>query len=226
MRTDESSVELEEDLERDLAETYDPEQGMRPKQHSFVRMCLEDPFDDDPVYSEPPTLRPTSAPHRATLANDQLNFTVNLLHLARLLQAEPVGLLTVAASRKIAARLGDLEDVREAIDAVLAVRDARLERMLGSGAALSAYLKGLYLYVEGIVETLEEALSGLASIDGAALRFRLAAASQFYFDGLMHAIRFDLAQSDGREGAEARGATEELFFAATFLHEQILNAVR
>jgi hypothetical protein len=227
MRTDDSSVELEPapDGFRDGMETYDPEQAMRPKAHSFVRICLDDPYEEDPVYAvEPPTLPSTRAPHRALLANDQLNFTVNLLHLTRLLQGGPTGMLTEAAATKIADRLGDLEDVRDAIDAVLAVRDPFLERLLVQGAALSVYLKGVYAYGEGLSEAFEEALSGFASIDGPALRFRLAESSQFYFDGLIHAVRFELSLEDS--SAEARAATEQLFFAATFLHEQILSAVR
>lgn len=228
MTTDDSSVELDPPSglpwASDAAEAYDPELGIRPKHHSFVRLCVGDPYEDDAVYSEPPTLPATRAPHGGPLANDQLNLTVNLLHLSRLLQGEPVGLLTKAGAAKIADRLGDLEDVNDAIDAVLAVRDPFIERLLVPGAALSVYLKGLFAYGEGLVETFEEALGGFASIDGPAMKFRLAESSQFYFDGLSHAIRFELSLND--ESAEARAATEELFFAATFLHEQVLGCVR
>ena len=226
MRTDDSSVELEPPpgAFQGAVDSYDPEQGMRPRHHSFVRMCVQDPYEDDPLYAEPVTVPSSRAPHRALLANDQLNLTVSLLHLSRLLEGEPTGLLTRAAAHKIADRLGDLEDVRDAIEHVLSIHDPFLERLLVQGAALSVYLKGLYAYGEGLSETFEEALSGLGSIDGPALRFRLAESSQFYFDGLIHAVRFELSLEDSSE--EARAATEELFFAATFLHEQILTSVR
>jgi hypothetical protein len=224
MRTDDSSAELDPGFTAGEPSPYTPEHGMRPRQQSFVRICVEDPYEDDAAYSEPATLRTEGAPHRDSLANDQLNLTVNLLHLRRLLQGEPQGLLTPEAAARIGARLGDLEDVREAIETVLKLRGERVERMLASGASLSAYLKGLYLYCEGIVETFEEALSGLASIDGRALRFRLGEASQFYFEGLIYGIREEL----GRDVAshEALAAAEQLFFAATFLNEQILSSLR
>jgi hypothetical protein len=218
MRTDDSSAHLAEIVGE--AGDYDPEQGMVPRRQSFVRISVGDPYDDDPMFAEPPTLKTERETSRA-LANDQLNLTVNLLHLTRLLQAEPSGMLTPSAASTIGSRIGDIEDIRDAIDAVLSVKNERLERLLAPGAALSAYLKGLYLYLEGIVEAFEDALSGAAALDGAALRFQLAAASQFYFDGLMHAVRFDLLAAD--TSFEARAATEQLFFATTFVHEQILG---
>ncbi len=225
MRTDDSTADLQAgrldagpgaDLGQDA---YDPEQGMRPSRHSFVRLRVGDPYEEDSVYAEPPTLSTRGAPHRMLIENDQLNLTVSLLHLARLLQGERAPRTSAAACAAIAAGVGDVEDVRDAIEVVLALRDPRLDRLLGAGAALSAYLRGLHLYCEGIVETFEEALAGLATLEGGAVRFRLAAAAQFYFDGLMHAVRFDLARAGG--AAEAPAAVEELFFAATFLHRRV-----
>lgn len=223
MRTDDSSAELDPGY-ADEPSPYNPEQGMRPRQQSFVRICVEDPYEDDALFAEPATIRTEGAPHRESLANDQLNLTVNLLHLRRLLQGEPQGLLTADAAARIGARLAGLEDVRDAVETVLARKDEQLERMLASGASLSAYLKGLSLYCEGIVETFEEALSGLASIDGRALRFRLGEASQFYFEGLIYGIREELGRHDASRDALA--AAEQLFFAATLLNEQILSSLR
>jgi hypothetical protein len=49
-------------------------------------------------------------------------------------------------------------------------------------------------------------------------------ASQFYFDGLTHAVRFDLERSDGRE--EVLAAVEELFFAASYFHARVHDSFR
>ena len=223
--SDDSSVEV--DPQADPA-TYDPEQAMRPQRHSFVRMRADDPYEADSVYSEPATIRRASTPFGELLANDQLNLTVNLLHLRRLLLRSDDGAADGAgtAAPRIQAILGELEDLRDAIDTLLECNDPRRQRLLAPGASLSAYVKGLYAYCEGIVDAFEDALTvpPTQAVEWSTLRFRLGEAAQFFFDGLVHAVRFELGRERG--AAEALASVEELFFVAAYMHERLHRPFR
>jgi hypothetical protein len=205
MESDDSGVEIEVE--------FDPEEEIRPRAHSFIRLLPADDEAEDSVFAEPPTLRDTSAPDgRTLLANDQLNFTVNVLHLKRLVEGE---------RGPLADRVGDLEDIRDALESLLACEGA--SRLLRAGAPLSMYLKGLYLFCGSVAEALEEAFSAPRSKrDPKAFGWRLAEAAHFYFDGLIHAVRLELPKlpSLSKGARDIEGPLEELFFAASYLHTQ------
>jgi hypothetical protein len=192
---------------------FDPEEEIRPRAHSFIRLLPDDP-DYEP--SEPATLKNAPAPDgRALLANDQLNFTVAVLHLKRLAEGE---------KGPMADRVGELEDVRDAIESLLGC--SAIAPLLRPGAPLAAYLKGLYLFCGSAAEGFEDALSSPRSKrDSKALAWRLAEAAHFYFDGLTHAVRLELTK---RRNAprDLTAALEELFFSAAYFHAQIAKLSR
>jgi hypothetical protein len=207
MDSDDSSLDIEVE--------YDPEEEIRPRAHSFIRLLPPD-AEPDSVYAEPATLKNANAPDgRTLLANDQLNLTVNVLHLRRLAEAE---------SGPLADRVGELEDVRDALEALLANEHA--SHLLHSGGPLPAYLKGLYLFCGTVAEAFEDALAVPASRrDLRALGWRLAEAAHFYFDGLTDAVRLELLKAR-KAPRDLANALEELFFAAGYLHAQIARLSR
>jgi hypothetical protein len=193
MDADDSSVELDAE--------FDLDDEMRPRAHSFVRLMLD-------LELRPPK----GAPDRVRLANDQLNFTVNVLHLRRLAES---------TRGPVADRVGELDDVREALDTLFANESA--PALLHPGAPLVAYLKGLYVFCGTVTEVLEEALS--TPTDGRALGWRLAEAAHFYFDGLAPPVRAELTNL--RQATEEfREQIEELFFAVSYLHRQLAKMCR
>jgi hypothetical protein len=232
MRTEDSTADVET-LPPGPApafDAYDPERGIVPTRESFIRLRaqerVEDAYGADPVYGEPATIRAVTPAIRESLANDQLNFTVDLLHLQRLLEGEVPFRSAHVTAAAIRDRLGELEDVRDAIEALLALRDGRLQPLLGSGSPLAAYLKGLYLFSNGIVEAFEDLLTEPpgSRVEWTALRWRIAEAAHFHFDGLIYAVRCELQRLKNAEHLVA--TIEELFFAATYLHEQVQRTFR
>jgi hypothetical protein len=204
MDSEDSSIEI--DVE------YDPEEEIRPRAHSFVRLLPAD-AEVDSVYAETPTL--PNGDGRTLLANDQLNFTVSVLHLKRLAENE---------CGPMADRIGELEDVRDAIESLLGC--ASVVPLLRAGAPLAAYIKGLYLFCGSAAEGFEDALAAPRSKrDLKALGWRLAEAAHFYFDGLTHAVRLELTKQRS-EPRELCAALEELFFAAAYFHAQIAKLSR
>jgi hypothetical protein len=208
-----SSVDLEIDVE------YDPGGEMRQKAQSFVRLL---PGDEPPsgmlddVYNDPATIRTAAPSGRATLVNDHLNFTVNALHLKRLVEA------TEGVPAAISDRAGELDDVRDALETLLAVQ--AVAKLLRPDAPLTAYIKGLYLFCGGVAEVLDDTLSS-PQRNPKGLGWRLAEASHFYFDGLTHGVRMDLAKIPCPP-RELGASLEELFFAASYLHVQITKLSR
>jgi hypothetical protein len=208
MDSDDSSIEI--DVE------YDPEEEIRPRAHSFIRLLPADADADiDSVYAEPATVPNGTADGRVLLANDQLNFTVSVVHLKRMAENE---------KSPMADRIGELEDVRDALESLLAC--PAITPFLRPGAPLAAYLKGLYLFCGSAAEGFEDALAAPKSKrDLKALGWRLAEAAHFYFDGLTHAVRLELTKQRNPP-RELSAALEELFFTAAYFHAQIAKLSR
>jgi hypothetical protein len=203
MDTDDSGADIEVE--------FDPEEEIRPRAHSFIRLLPE----DEAYATEPATLKDVAATGRALLANDQLNFTVAVLHLKRLGEGE---------SGPVADRIGELEDVRDALETLLACPAAT--SLLRPGAPLMAYLKGLYLFCGAAAEGFEDSLSAPRSKrELKALAWRLAEAAHFYFDGLTHAVRLELTKMRNAP-RDLPAVLEELFFAAAYFHGQVAKLSR
>jgi hypothetical protein len=203
MDTDDSSVDIDVD--------FDPEEEIRPRAHSFIRLLPE----DEAYANEPVTLKDAVPNARALLMNDQLNFTVAVVHLKRLAEAE---------KGPIADRVGELEDVRDALESLLGC--PALTTLLRPGAPLAAYLTGLYLFCGAAAEGFEDSLSVPRSKrDLKSLAWRLAEAAHFYFDGLTHAVRLELTKMRNAP-RDLPPALEELFFTAAYFHGQVAKLSR
>jgi hypothetical protein len=236
MRASDSSVEI---LVDEAAQTdaypahYDPEEEMRPRANSYVRMRAETQTLTQVIdpYTEPPTTRIPAAGNieisREVLANHLLNLTVNVLHLKRLLELEPGHPFARAATRLLGDRVGELEDVRDAVEAVLAVRGQRASSLFQPGSPMTAYLKGLFLFAEALSDAFEDVLGTAyqTTVDWMTLRMRVVEASHFYFDGLAQAVRNELEKTAPRGGTDLDECVEELFFFASYMQGNTANTL-
>ncbi len=214
----------------------------QPEASSFPR--FRTPSLPPDFHDEPPTVRttwkgPASADEqrearqfREALGNDHLNVMVNFLHLQRILEGAPTFLR---------GRAQEVADVLDALEAVIEhAEDPRAVRMFGPGAALAAYVKGLYLWCDGVIEALEEAaetarthhdLAPESAPDSAVVRWRLVESSHFYFESLAAHIRSDIDalkidEGDAKEPlAPLRAQIEEMLWAASWLYESIAKSL-
>ena len=206
-----------------MTDGADPESGAEDAERarpSFIRFRPAEPVD---FQDEPPTVRTTSkgpgaSPSesrrfRDALANDHLNLTVNLLHLQRMLDG---------ASSILRGHTQELADVLHGLEAVIEhAYDPTVAPLLAPGSALAAYIKGLYLWCDGIIEALEEACDAARAYrDQAAVRWRLVESSHFYFDGLAPRIRDDV------RGLCIEEPIEELLWAAAWMHDSMAKSLR
>jgi hypothetical protein len=204
---------MDADSSLEIHVEYDPEEEVRPRAHSFIRLLPAD-SQTDAACAEPATVKTAAPDGLAFLANDQLNFTVSVLHLKRLVENERGAL---------ADRIGDLEDVRDALESVLG--SGSVGPLLRAGAPLAAYVKGLHLFCGAAAEAFEEALTA-SRRDLKPCAWRLAEATHFYFDGLTHAVRLDLMKQRLAPNRDLAHALEELFFAAAYFHDHIAKLTR
>src|SRR5947207_1001132 len=99
-------------------------------------------------------LRPESAARafRELLANDHVGFTASYLFLQKLADAEHGHPFAGAAIDLVRTRVAELTDLRDALEQIHAVADdPRVEAMLAPDRPLAAFLKGLYVWTDGIM---------------------------------------------------------------------------
>jgi hypothetical protein len=166
------------------------------------------------------------------LGDEQLAFHVGLSDLrealARALEALPRDRSTHAAAQAIEARVADLDDLREALNAVyLDAADPRTGSLLRSNGPLADYLRGLYAWNRGVLRALMDLADELRvlSPDWARLRARLEDTHGFYLRDLEPRIRRE-AKAFGVLCTEDPLADfamhlDELFWAASCLRTNL-----
>jgi hypothetical protein len=224
-----------------LPKDFDEE---RVRDSSFIRMRAEAPiygeaYGDD----EPPTLRaraPVSerprvagGSERDQLANEHVSFVASLLFLQRLSEIEPTQPFGGAAMNLVRTRVGELEDLRDALEAIqLAARDSRVDEMLAPKRPLAAFLGGIYLWTDGLMTALEDTAIAARPmrIDWFALKAAVIESSHFYFGDLFDPIRteasrLDIDASNPNEPLRTFGGDlEDLFFTCGWLYESLSRA--
>jgi hypothetical protein len=158
------------------------------------------------------------------MGEDQLNLTVNLLCLEHASEGVPYDVSARAAAASLRTRIQELSDLRDALNEIyLEASEAHFVPLLISDAPLPAYMKGLYLFCEEIISALTSLASGLRILqpDWAELRRRITDADVWYFNGLPREIQDELARLPVSEEIAVRigGRLEELFWAASYLHQ-------
>jgi hypothetical protein len=160
-----------------------------------------------------------------SMADRQLDLTVELATL----ENAATEVTKDAAAQMLRARAQEISDVRDALNEVYldAGEAPELAELFAPGAILAQYVSGIYLWCDATIVALGAFAMSLkgGSTDRCALRAALAEASGWYFDGLAEAARAEIAKLPERvaEDARARFAEdlEELFWAASWLHEQL-----
>ena len=86
--------------------------------------------------------------------------------------------------------------------------------------ALAAYVRGIYLWCNGVIEALEEASdTAHAHRDPGSVRWRLVEASHFHFDGLAARIRAEV------RGLSIAVPVEELLWSAAWMHNSMARSL-
>jgi hypothetical protein len=163
------------------------------------------------------------------LGDDQMELGAKLHAVASSIDTVPFDPSARAVGATLRRRVYDVVALRDALDAVYLVAfDTSLAPLYERDAPLAPFLKGLYIWSDGVLDALGQLATELRALDPswAALRLRLAEASQFYFDGLLRDIddRVDRLRSAGYGSArmdEMSACLEELFFAAHWLSESL-----
>ena len=91
--------------------------------------------------------------------------------------------------------------------------------LLYPGSALAAYIRGLYLWCNGVIDALEEACDAAPpSHDAVSVRWRLVESSHFHFSGLAGRIRAEV------RGLSIEGPVDELLWAAAWMHGSMASS--
>jgi hypothetical protein len=126
-------------------------------------------------------------------------------------------------------RAYDVAALREALDDVYLVAfDASLAPLYEKDAPLQPFLKGLYIWSDGVLDALEQLATDLVGLDPSwdSLRSRLAESSRFYFARLAGDVdaqvrRLRAAGHGSPRLDEMSARLDELFFAARWLSESL-----
>ena len=163
------------------------------------------------------------------LGDEQRALSASLTSTDRIVDGVPRDPSAHAAAQSMRERLGDLGELRTALDAVyLDSTDPRMLEILGRDAALSEYMRGLYAWTKAVFRAFEELAAGLRVLhpDWAVLRQRLEDARAFYLDDLEGQIALDVGRlrmrwpSMGHERdplSDLDAHLAELFWSAAFL---------
>jgi hypothetical protein len=163
------------------------------------------------------------------LGDDQIELGAKLHALTSSFDSAPFDPAARAIGATLHRRAYDVMALRDALDAVYLVAfDASLAPLYEPDAPLGPFLKGLYIWSDGVLDALSQLATELRALDPswASLRLRLAEASQFYFDGLVrdiddHVDRLRAAGYGSPRLDEMSACLDELFFAAHCLSESL-----
>jgi hypothetical protein len=177
----------------------------------------------------PPAVDATVRAFVTVLGDDQIELGAKLHALTSSLDSVPFDPSARAVGATLHRRAYDVVALRDALDAVYLVAfDASLAPLYEQNAPLGPFLKGLYIWSDGVLDALSQLATELRALDPswASLRLRLAEASLFYFDGLVRDIddHVDRLRSAGYGSArldEMSACLDELFFAAHHLSESL-----
>ncbi len=151
--------------------------------------------------------------------------------IARIVAVERGASANLPVLEALRARAHEFNELREALYEVqLDVGEPTVERLFGEHGSVSPYLTGLYIWCEDSLDALEGA--ALTS-DAWVLHARLDQAAHYYFDGLVPRMRDEVDRLRGMRtfGAEYDPVElfgehlEELFFAASYLHERLAKGL-
>jgi hypothetical protein len=182
-----------------------------------------------PAETAAPEATPAGTRLLDELGDDDLNLTVSLLCLEQAAGSMPRDPSARAAAETLRMRIQDLVDLRDALHALVAhARDASIAHLFAPEEPLAVYVKGLYVWSAGVVDTLDELARALRELspDWMRLRNRLDEASGFYFDGLVTKVRRQASAQHvhGRTTDATRAlcdSLEEVFWAASWLHRSL-----
>jgi len=161
------------------------------------------------------------------LGDEQLTLQMSLLCVEHVVEGVPRDPSAHAAAHSLRARIDDLADLRNALNAVyLDAADPRMCAMLRHDGPLAEYLRGLYAWSKGVLRALEDVARELRvlSPDWAQLRTRLEDARAFYLDDLESAVRREAGALFVEEGdplGELSAHVEDLFWAASYLAQSL-----
>jgi len=204
----------------------------KPESTRFVR-----PGEMAPLLGAKPLPREAPRPaakvaraFRELLVADHVGFATNFHFLAGLAENNPGHVFADAALELVRARVNELRDIEEALEALHAVAsDPRVEALLAPDRPLSAFLKGLYVFCEVVVEAFSDVALAAPEmrIDWVSLKAKVVEASHFYFEALVPAIRDEVKQVpiDAWNVHEPLRTfsedLEELFFVAGYMNKSL-----
>ena len=159
------------------------------------------------------------------LGDDQVELGAKLHALISSFDNAPFDPSARAVGATLRRRVYDVAALRDALDAVYLVAfDASLAPLYEQNAPLGPFLKGLYIWSDGVLDALSQLATELRALDPswASLRLRVAEASLFYFDGLVrdiddHVDRLRAAGYGSSRLDEMSACLDELFFTAHHL---------
>lgn len=157
---------------------------------------------------------------------DQLNLGMKLLNVTHSMDGFPYDVSARAAAAALRRRYFDVSDVADALNELyFAAQHTALAPLFEQGASVAPFLKGLYIWCDGVVEALSTLGGELRVLqpDWTELRKSLTGASQFYFNGLVSQIRSQIealrAEETSLELEEFSAVIEEVFFSVALLDQ-------
>ncbi|MEO6577063.1 MAG: hypothetical protein ABIP89_24660 [Polyangiaceae bacterium] len=160
--------------------------------------------------------------------DDQLNLGMKLLNVTHSMDGFPYDVSARAAAGALRRRYFDVSDVADALNELyFATQHSTLAPLFDPDASVAPFLKGLYIWCDGVVEALSTLGAELRVLqpDWTELRKRLADASQFYFDGLVPQIRSQIealrVEETSLELEEFAAVLEEVFFSVALLEQSL-----
>jgi hypothetical protein len=157
---------------------------------------------------------------------DQLALGMKLLNVTHSMDGFPYDVSARAAAAALRRRYFDVSDVADALNELyFAAQHSVLAPLFDPDAAVAPFLKGLYIWCDGVVEALSTLGGQLRELrpDWTELRNSLTGASQFYFNGLVPQIRAQIealrADETSLELEEFSAVIEEVFFSVALLEQ-------
>jgi hypothetical protein len=157
------------------------------------------------------------------LGDEQLTLQMSLMCVEHVVDDVPRDPSAHAAADILCARIADLAEVRNALDAIcLDAADRRMQGMLRSDGPLAEYVRGLHAWTKGVLRAFESVARELCVLapNWAQFRARLEDARAFYLEDLELLVRREAGALHAPEGdslGELKAHLEDLFWAASYL---------